>query len=138
MAIEQLEAPPPPRIGDSVLVEIKSTPFVDEKNFNAEVRRLDSNIVSIKEAVEKQDDKFTRAFEKLEARFDKIDQRFEKIDQRFEKVDQRFEKMDQKFDQKFDTLVGEMKSNFKWMAGIYLTSMGVLLTAFYAFFAYMR
>ena len=77
-----------------------------------------------KKSIEKQDDKFTRALEKLEKN---LDAKFEKIDQRFEKIDQRFAKLEDKMD-----------SNFKWLVGMYIPLTGVLLAAFYAYAVYAK
>ena len=70
----------PSRLDDSVLEEIRhgSVPFVYEKVFDSEIKRVDADIDNIKKSIEKQDDKFTRAFEKLEAT---LEAKFEKIDQ---------------------------------------------------------
>ncbi|MCL2010564.1 MAG: hemolysin XhlA family protein [Synergistaceae bacterium] len=129
MITQQKEAPS--RLSERVLGEARSVSFVEEKVFSSEIKRLDSDLGNIKKSVEKQDDKFTRAIEKLEAnleaKFEKIDQRFEKIEQRFEKMDQRFIKLEDKLD-----------SNFKWLVGIYIPLTGIILAAFYAFATYIK
>ena len=98
--------------------------FVEERVFSSEIKRIDSELGNIKKSVDKQEDKFTRALEKLEAT---INDKFEKIDQRFEKIDQRFEKLE-----------GKLDSNFKWLIGIYIPLTGMLLAAFYAFATYIK
>ena len=47
---------------------VKTMPstIVEENIFKTEIRRIDSDIGNIKKSIERQDDKFTRAFEKLE------------------------------------------------------------------------
>ncbi|MDR2175525.1 MAG: hypothetical protein LBO82_06265 [Synergistaceae bacterium] len=62
-------------------------------------------------------------FESVEARFDKFE---ESVDGRFDRVDARFGKLDEKMDR-----------NFKFTVTIYLTTMGIVLAAFYAFASYM-
>ena len=94
----------------------KLLPF-DERVFIAEIKRVDAELIGVKKSAEKQEDKFTRALEKLEAT----------LDSKFEKIDQRFEKMEQKLD-----------SNFKWLVGIYIPLTGMLLAAFYAFATFTR
>ena len=69
----------------------------EERIFDSEIRRIDSEIGNIKKSADKQEDRFTRAFEKLEATleagFEKIDQRFENLDSklnaRMDKIDDR-------------------------------------------------
>ena len=129
MITDQQDAPP--QSSDRVLEETTSRSFIEERIFDSEIKRLDYAILTVEKSIEKQDDKFTRAFEKLEAtleaKFANIDQRFEKVDQRFEKMEARFEKMMDKLD-----------SNFKWLVGMYVPLTGVLLAAFYAFATYIR
>ena len=98
--------------------------FLEERVFNSEIKRMDAELGNVKKSIDKQDDKFTRAFEKLEQRFAKLE---DKLDARFEKIDQRFAKLEDKMD-----------SNFKWLVGIYIPLTGVLLAAFYAFATYIK
>ena len=113
MTPPQTEAPV--RLDDRALKEIE--PGLPQLVLSAELKRIDAEINNIKKSADKQEDKFTRAFEKLEAT---LEAKFEKIDQRFEKLE------------------GKLDSNFKWLIGIYIPLTGMLLAAFYAFATYTR
>ena len=127
--------------------------YVDDRVFSSEIRRIDSELDSIKKSLDKQEDRFILAFGELkntlQVTFDKIDQRFDKIDQRFDKLENtmeaRFEKLEntmearfKEVDQRFKAQDDKLDSNFKWLVGIYIPLTGMLLAAFYAFATFAR
>ncbi|MDR2174333.1 MAG: hypothetical protein LBO82_00155 [Synergistaceae bacterium] len=105
--------------------EILSVPVthVDEKRFESEIRRIDAAVSEEKKGREKFETRIEKAVNDLRG---DMNTRFEKIDARFEKTDARLEKLTDKMD-----------GNFKAMVTVQLTTVGVLLAAFYAFASYM-
>jgi chromosome segregation ATPase len=90
------------------------------------------------------DARFDRMEKSVDARFDRmeksIDARFQSVDARFQSIDSRFQSIDAQFksvDARLEKLNDKMDGNFKATVTIYLTTMGVLLAAFYAFASYM-
>lgn len=70
--------------------------------------------------------------DRMERRFDAIDRRFEAIDGRFAAIDRRFEVIDGRFaanDTRFETLQQNMASQFRWIVGIQMTTLIVVIGA---------
>ena len=136
----QMETPPQP--DNRVPVEFRPMSpvyFVEERVFDSEIKRINSDIARIEKSIDKQEDKFTRAFEKLEAT---LNARFKEMNEnsnaRFEKIDERFKEMEESFNARFEKMDAKLDSNFKWLVGMYIPLTGVLLAAFYAFATYIR
>ena len=152
-----------PRGTQREAISIPVTP-VDERLFKSEIQRIDFTVSGEQKNREKFETRIEKAvndlrsdmnsrFEKSDAKIDSLrnhmNSRFEKleksVDTRFEKleksVDARFEKVDARFgqiDQKFEKMIDKMDSNFKWLITTYITVMGVVLAAFYAFSPYIK
>jgi hypothetical protein len=90
---------------------------VDDKLFNSEVKRLDSDIKNANKSQEKFETKVESAIYDL--RRDMKDMRQE--------TTLRFERIEVKMD-----------SNFRWLIGTYITLTGIILAAFYAFASLIR
>ncbi|MDR1622786.1 MAG: hypothetical protein LBS00_10470 [Synergistaceae bacterium] len=86
---------------------------MDEKRFESELRRVDSNIAGASRSQEKFETEVFRRFNIIDGHFEKIDTRFEKmeaqIDVRFKKVDARFEKMEAQIDTRFEKVDEDIK-----------------------------
>jgi peptidoglycan hydrolase CwlO-like protein len=103
--------------------DIQKSPLIEKDLFtseirriDAEIRRLDSDIAGVEKSQEKFETKIEKAVNNL-----RID-----TNAQFDKVDARLDKLNEKID-----------GNFKSEITIYLTTMGVVLAAFYAFASYM-
>jgi hypothetical protein len=86
---------------------------VDNKLFNSEVKRLDSEISGMKKSQEKYETDILKRFDRVDIKFDKMDARFEKLE-------------------------AKMDSNFRWLIGTHITLTGIILAAFYAFATLLR
>ena len=95
-----------------------------ERIFGAEIRRVDSEINNIKKSADRQEDRFTRALEK--------------IDQRFEKLEATLEAKFEKVDRDIRDIRTDAYSNFKWLIGTYIAFSSMILAAFYAFATYLK
>lgn len=70
--------------------------------------------------------------DRMERRFEAIDRRFEAIDRRFDAIERRFEVIDGRFaanDTRFETLQQNMASQFRWIVGIQMTTLIVVIGA---------
>jgi hypothetical protein len=85
---------------------------VEDKLFNSEIKRLDSDIANSK-----------KSQEKFETRTEKV----------IGELRQDVNELRQEMHQDFGELRKEMSSNFRWMIGTYITLTGIILAAFYAF-----
>jgi iron uptake system EfeUOB component EfeO/EfeM len=134
---------------DVPVEQIEKELFTSEsRRVDAEFRRLDSEIAGVKKSQEKFETKTEKAINDLRldmnSRFNKVDARLDKMDARLDKMDARFDKMDVRFDSLrsdmyagFEKLGEKMDGNFKATVTIFLTAMGIVLAAFYAFVSYM-
>ncbi|MDR1623028.1 MAG: hypothetical protein LBS00_11695 [Synergistaceae bacterium] len=99
---------------------------VDEKRFESELRRVDSNIAGASRSQEKFETEVFRRFNTIDTRFEKIDARFERMDAQ---IDARFERMETQINARFERMDAQIDARFRevnnrlwWIMGAIIVS----------------
>ena len=96
------------------------------------VTSVEERLTAVEHKVEENARRIDGLHEAIRDLSGRMERRFEAIDRRFDAIDRRFEAIDGRFaanDTRFETLQQNMANQFRWLVGIQMTTLIVIIGA---------